>query len=56
MVEKESQAYIKELNESINKDRAAHGKKPLTLSITQIIEFSKSVKYLYNALTSFSAD
>lgn len=29
IVEKESQAYIKELNESINKDRVAHGKKPL---------------------------
>ena len=29
IVEKESQAYIKELNNSINEDRIAHGKKPL---------------------------
>lgn len=29
IVEQESQAYIKELNNSINEDRMAHGKKPL---------------------------
>ena len=47
VVQKETQAYIKELNKAINEDRALHGKKPLKFDGDELKETDEEEKENY---------